>query len=73
MAGDERSEDPAVKRQIRVALERICEESAETLTGWKTFEAYGRTVPEVFSIVDPVSHKPAPDPVEICLRPRPVG
>jgi diguanylate cyclase (GGDEF)-like protein/PAS domain S-box-containing protein len=42
--------------------------AAETLTGWKTFEAYGRTVPEVFSIVDPVSHKPAPDPVEICLR-----
>ncbi len=42
--------------------------AAETLTGWKTFEAYGRGVPEVFSILDPVTRKAAPDPVEICLR-----
>ena len=42
--------------------------AAEALTGWKTFEAYGRAVPEVFNIVDLATHQPTADPVELCLR-----
>ena len=32
VAGDERSEDPAGQETIRIALERFCEQSDETLT-----------------------------------------
>lgn len=42
--------------------------AAEALTGWKTFEAYGRAVPEVFNIVDLATHQAIPDPIELCLR-----
>jgi diguanylate cyclase (GGDEF)-like protein/PAS domain S-box-containing protein len=41
---------------------------AERLTGWRTADAYGRQVPEVFNVVDAVTRKPLPDAVGRCLR-----
>jgi diguanylate cyclase (GGDEF)-like protein/PAS domain S-box-containing protein len=40
---------------------------AERLTGWYAEEALGRTVPEVFQIVDEVTRRPLADPVGRCL------
>ncbi|HEV7504172.1 MAG TPA: EAL domain-containing protein [Thermoanaerobaculia bacterium] len=40
---------------------------AERLTGWHSGEALGRTVPEVFQIVDELTRRPLADPVERCL------
>ncbi|HVT15979.1 MAG TPA: EAL domain-containing protein [Thermoanaerobaculia bacterium] len=41
---------------------------AEALTGWKSAEALGRTVVEVFQLVDEITRKPLPDPVQGCLK-----
>ncbi len=41
---------------------------AETLTGWTTAEAQGRSLREVFRIVNEQTREPAPDPVARCLR-----
>ncbi|HEY0513665.1 MAG TPA: EAL domain-containing protein [Thermoanaerobaculia bacterium] len=40
---------------------------AERLTGWKAEEAIGRTVSEVFQVVDELTRKPLTDPVARCL------
>ncbi len=40
---------------------------AETLTGWALSEAQGRSVRDVFPIVDAVTHKPVPNPVHEAL------
>jgi diguanylate cyclase (GGDEF)-like protein/PAS domain S-box-containing protein len=40
---------------------------AERLTGWKTEEAVGRAVPEVFQVVDEITRKPLADPMARCL------
>src|SRR6185312_2194662 len=40
---------------------------AERLTGWHAEEALGRTVPEVFQIVDELTRRPLADPVARCL------
>jgi diguanylate cyclase (GGDEF)-like protein/PAS domain S-box-containing protein len=40
---------------------------AERLTGWQAEEALGRTVPEVFQIVDELTRRPLADPVARCL------
>ena len=40
---------------------------AERLTGWKAEEAIGRTVPEVFRLVDELTRKALGDPVVRCL------
>ncbi|HEX6898702.1 MAG TPA: EAL domain-containing protein [Thermoanaerobaculia bacterium] len=40
---------------------------AETLTGWKAEDAIGRTVGEVFRLVDEITRKPLGDPVVRCL------
>src|SRR6185436_13171891 len=39
---------------------------AERLTGWKAEEAMGRTVPEVFQVIDELTRKPLTDPVSRC-------
>jgi diguanylate cyclase (GGDEF)-like protein/PAS domain S-box-containing protein len=41
---------------------------AERLTGWRTSDAYGRRVAEVFRVVDGASRQPLLDSVELCLR-----
>jgi diguanylate cyclase (GGDEF)-like protein/PAS domain S-box-containing protein len=41
---------------------------AERLTGWKSEEALGLTVPEVFQVVDEITRKPLTDPIARCLE-----
>ena len=41
---------------------------AERLTGWTSLEAIGRTLTQVFHIVDEKTREPSPDPVEACLE-----
>jgi diguanylate cyclase (GGDEF)-like protein/PAS domain S-box-containing protein len=41
---------------------------AERLTGWKAGEAIGRTVAEVFQVVDELTRKPLASPVARCLE-----
>ncbi|KAB2925552.1 MAG: EAL domain-containing protein, partial [Candidatus Contendobacter sp.] len=41
---------------------------AEALTGWTTAEARGRSLREVFRIVNEQTRQPAPDPVGQCLQ-----
>ena len=41
---------------------------AEELTGWRTEEAAGRPLREVFNIVNGFTRAPEANPVEICLR-----
>src|SRR5579872_1220429 len=41
---------------------------AERLTGWRTEAAIGRTVPEVFRVVDEITRQPLADPVARCLE-----
>ena len=41
---------------------------AEHLTGWKLKEAQGQPLATVFQIVDGVSRKPAPDPMEMAVE-----
>ena len=41
---------------------------AERLTGWTSAEAIGRTLIDVFHVVDERTREPAPDPVESCLQ-----
>jgi len=41
---------------------------AEALTGWRSEEAVGRPLHEVFQIVNEVTRRPAPSPVERVLR-----
>jgi diguanylate cyclase (GGDEF)-like protein/PAS domain S-box-containing protein len=41
---------------------------AERLTGWKAEEAIGRTVSEVFQVVDEITRKPLVSPVARCLE-----
>ncbi|MDG4594890.1 MAG: EAL domain-containing protein [Candidatus Contendobacter sp.] len=41
---------------------------AETLTGWTTVEARGRSLRDVFRIVNEQTRQPTPDPVTHCLR-----
>ena len=41
---------------------------AERLTGWQAGEAIGRTVDEVFRVVDEITRKPLADPVARCLE-----
>jgi len=41
---------------------------AERLTGWKAEEAIGRTVSEVFQVVDEITRKPLASPVARCLE-----
>jgi diguanylate cyclase (GGDEF)-like protein/PAS domain S-box-containing protein len=41
---------------------------AERLTGWKSDEAIGLTVPEVFQVVDEITRKPLTDPIARCLE-----
>ena len=41
---------------------------AERLTGWTAEEAIGRTVPEVFQVVDEITRQPLADPVARCLE-----
>src|SRR5436309_8501291 len=40
---------------------------AERLTGWKTEDAIGLSVPEVFQVIDEITRKPLADPVARCL------
>jgi diguanylate cyclase (GGDEF)-like protein/PAS domain S-box-containing protein len=40
---------------------------AERLTGWKTEDAIGHSVLEVFQVVDEITRKPLTDPVARCL------
>jgi PAS domain S-box-containing protein len=42
--------------------------AAESLTGWPAAEAVGRSLPEVFHIVDEDTHAPAESPVDQVLR-----
>jgi diguanylate cyclase (GGDEF)-like protein/PAS domain S-box-containing protein len=41
---------------------------AEHMTGWSMAEAVGRPLMEVFQIVDGVTHKPAPNPLELAMQ-----
>lgn len=41
--------------------------AAEQMTGWKSFEAKGRRLAEVFTAVDSTSRQPIADPVARCL------
>ncbi len=41
---------------------------AEEMTGWKTREAKGRPLAEVFHIVNGLSRETEPSPIEACLR-----
>lgn len=41
---------------------------AEKLTGWSRDEAKGRSLAEVFRIVDDVTREPAPDPLALAVR-----
>jgi len=41
---------------------------AEQLTGWKTQHAHGKPLTEVCVLIDGVTRKPEPNPVERCLR-----
>jgi diguanylate cyclase (GGDEF)-like protein/PAS domain S-box-containing protein len=41
---------------------------AERLTGWRTEAAIGRTVSEVFRVVDEITRQPLADPVARCLE-----
>ncbi|MFH1493782.1 MAG: EAL domain-containing protein [Pseudomonadota bacterium] len=45
---------------------------AEQLTGWKTQDAYGLPLAEVCVLIDGVTRRPEPNPVERCLRERQV-
>jgi PAS domain S-box-containing protein len=42
--------------------------TAETLTGWKNFEAAGKLLPEVFHILNEHTRQPVENPVEKALR-----
>jgi diguanylate cyclase (GGDEF)-like protein/PAS domain S-box-containing protein len=47
---------------------------AEHMTGWTMEEAVGRPLMEVFQIIDGVTHKPAPNPLEKAIQlDKPVG
>jgi diguanylate cyclase (GGDEF)-like protein/PAS domain S-box-containing protein len=41
---------------------------AEHMTGWSCKEAMGRRLNEVFQILDGVTHKPAPNPMELAIQ-----
>ena len=41
---------------------------AEHMTGWTRSEALGRPLTEVFQIIDGVSHRPSPNPLELAIR-----
>ncbi|MCP5158277.1 MAG: PAS domain S-box protein [Gammaproteobacteria bacterium] len=41
---------------------------AEAFTGWTTVEAQGRSLSEVFHVVDEQDRRPVPDPVARCLQ-----
>ncbi|HXV61797.1 MAG TPA: EAL domain-containing protein, partial [Vicinamibacteria bacterium] len=42
--------------------------AAERYTGWTTIEAKGRSIGEIYRIVDESTEEPAPDPVTRCLE-----
>jgi diguanylate cyclase (GGDEF)-like protein/PAS domain S-box-containing protein len=41
---------------------------AEQMTGWSKKEAVGRPLTEVFQIIDGVTHKPSPNPLELAVQ-----
>jgi diguanylate cyclase (GGDEF)-like protein/PAS domain S-box-containing protein len=41
---------------------------AEQMTGWSRKDAVGRPLNEVFQIVDGITHKPAPNPMELAIQ-----
>jgi diguanylate cyclase (GGDEF)-like protein/PAS domain S-box-containing protein len=41
---------------------------AEQMTGWSTGEALGHPVGEVFQVIDSVTHKPSPNPLELAVQ-----
>ena len=41
---------------------------AEHMTGWSTKEAAGHLLEEVFQIIDGVTHKPSPNPMELAIQ-----
>ena len=41
---------------------------AEEMTGWSREEAVGRPLREVFQIVDGVTHRPSPNPLELAIQ-----
>jgi len=41
---------------------------AEHMTGWSCKEAVGRAFSEVFQIIDGVTHKPSPNPMELAIK-----
>jgi diguanylate cyclase (GGDEF)-like protein/PAS domain S-box-containing protein len=41
---------------------------AERMTGWRQKEAVGRSVAQVFQIIDGVTREPAPDPMECAIQ-----
>jgi diguanylate cyclase (GGDEF)-like protein/PAS domain S-box-containing protein len=41
---------------------------AESMTGWSRAEAMGEPVEEVFRIIDGMTRKPAPNPMEVAIR-----
>jgi len=41
---------------------------AEHMTGWSKKDAIGHPLTEVFQIIDGVSHKPSPNPMELAIR-----
>ena len=41
--------------------------AAERMTGWRTIEALGRPISEVFVVEDELTHTPASCPVSLCL------
>ena len=41
---------------------------AEHMTGWSTKEAVGHPLREVFQIIDGVTHKPSPNPMELAIQ-----
>jgi diguanylate cyclase (GGDEF)-like protein/PAS domain S-box-containing protein len=41
---------------------------AEHMTGWRMEEAAGHALKEVFQIIDGVTHKPSPNPMELAIQ-----
>ena len=41
---------------------------AEKMTGWSMKEAVGHPLPDVFQIIDGVTHKPSPNPLEMAIE-----
>jgi len=41
---------------------------AERMTGWKRWQAVGRPLHDVFQIIDGVTRKPSPSPLELAIR-----